>query len=93
MTTQHLLVVEDDPDIAHLLRLDLEDAGYQVTQATSIAGGLSTFDDAHPDLMLLDLGLPDGDGRELLIRLRRHSTVPVIVLTARDAVWDKVDRM
>ncbi|GGR03693.1 response regulator transcription factor [Deinococcus ruber] len=91
MSSQHILIVEDDPDIARLLELDLEGAGYQVSVASSVMTGLIQAREHAPALILLDLGLPDGDGREVLVRLRRSSELPVIVLTARDVVGEKVE--
>ncbi|GGR18097.1 response regulator transcription factor [Deinococcus ruber] len=91
MTPHHLLLIEDDDDIARLLHFDLTDAGYVVTRAGSIITGLTQAREQTPDLVLLDLGLPDGDGRDILRRLRKNSEVPIIVLTARDAVDEKVE--
>ncbi|GGR39976.1 response regulator transcription factor [Deinococcus ruber] len=91
MPPPHILLIEDDDDIARLLQLDLTDAGYLVTHATSVATGLTSAREHIPDLVLLDLGLPDGDGRDVLKRLRRGSERPVIVLTAHDAIEDKID--
>ncbi|GGR36548.1 response regulator transcription factor [Deinococcus ruber] len=86
-----ILLIEDDDDIASLLQLDLTDAGYLVSRATSVVTGLTSAREHIPDLLLLDLGLPDGDGREVLQRLRKSSELPIIVLTAHDAVEEKVD--
>lgn len=91
MTPKRILVIEDDADIAALLREDLQDAGYVAEVAPSVMGGLVQAREWAPDLVLLDLGLPDGDGREVLLRLRKNSEVAVIVLTARDAVDEKVE--
>lgn len=91
MTSSHLLVIEDDPDISKLLQHDLLDAGYQVSLANSVMQGLTLTRELSPDLILLDLGLPDGDGRQVLKRVRLHNTVPIIVLTARDRVDEKVE--
>ena len=91
MSTLHLLIIEDDPDIAELLRRDLNDAGYRVDVATSVTQGLTLTRELSPDLILLDLGLPDGDGRQVLKRVRLGNSVPIIVLTARDQVGEKVE--
>ncbi|WP_407572950.1 response regulator transcription factor [Deinococcus altitudinis] len=90
MPSSHLLVIEDDPDISKLLEHDLSDAGYQVSLAGSVMQGLTLTRELSPDLILLDLGLPDGDGRQVLKRVRLNDTVPIIVLTARDQVDEKV---
>lgn len=79
-----VLVVEDDPAIGRVLRHGLSGAGYVVLVATDGAAGLSLAVQEHPDVVLLDLGLPDLDGRRVLAMLRAVSQVPVIVITAQD---------
>ncbi|RBY77489.1 DNA-binding response regulator [Blastococcus sp. TF02-09] len=79
-----LLVVEDDERIRAALIRALRDRGHAVTSAGTALDGLRLAVDERPDLVLLDLGLPDLDGRELLRMLRAVSAVPVIVATARD---------
>ena len=91
MSSPHLLIIEDDPDIAKLLKHDLDDAGYRVSVASSVRQGLTLTRELSPDLILLDLGLPDGDGRQVLERIRLGNFVPIIVLTARDHVNEKVE--
>jgi two-component system, OmpR family, copper resistance phosphate regulon response regulator CusR len=91
MAPHHLLIIEDDPDIAALLRLDLLDAGYRVTVAHNVMRGLVAIREEQPDLILLDLGLPDGDGRQILTRVRRSSSVPILILTARESIGEKVE--
>ena len=90
MTKQRILVVEDDLDIANVLRMDLEDAGFEVHHADAAMTGLIKAREEHPELILLDLGLPDFDGGDVVQRLRKNSSVPIIVLTARDTVEEKV---
>ena len=87
----HILIIEDDPDIAYILQHDLQDAQYTTTHANSVMQGLTQARERMPDLVLLDLGLPDGDGRNVLTRLRFGSNVPIIVLSARDATEEKVE--
>jgi two-component system copper resistance phosphate regulon response regulator CusR len=87
----HVLIIEDDLDIARLLQLDLLDAGYYTTHATSVVQGLTCAREHTPDLVLLDLGLPDSDGRNVLTRLRTNTNTPVIILTARDTTEEKVE--
>jgi len=87
---QRILVIEDDHDIANVLRMDLTDAGYVVDHADSAMNGLIKAREDHPDLILLDLGLPDFDGGDVVQRLRKNSALPIIVLTARDTVEEKV---
>lgn len=90
MTKQRILVVEDDLDIANVLRMDLEDAGFEVHHADAAMTGLIKAREEVPDLIMLDLGLPDFDGGDVVQRLRKNSSVPIIVLTARDTVDEKV---
>ncbi|WP_116453133.1 response regulator transcription factor [Blastococcus litoris] len=79
-----LLVVEDDERIRSALIRALRDRGHAVSSAATALAGLRQAVDERPDLVVLDLGLPDLDGRELLRMLRAVSAVPVIVATARD---------
>jgi two-component system, OmpR family, KDP operon response regulator KdpE len=79
-----LLVVEDDERIRSALIRALRERGHAVSSAASALAGLQLAVDERPDLVVLDLGLPDLDGRELLRMLRAVSAVPVIVATARD---------
>lgn len=88
-----VLLVEDDPRITSFLDKGLTAEGHSVTTAATVAeaeAALAAYGD-RLDLLLLDLGLPGGDGEDILRRLRRHgSTLPVIVLTARAEVSDRV---
>jgi two-component system, OmpR family, alkaline phosphatase synthesis response regulator PhoP len=79
-----ILVIEDNKDLALGLRVNLEEEGYQVSVAHSLADGLAKLRQLRPDLLLLDLSLPDGDGLDLLRRLRAagDSTL-ILVLTAK----------
>ena len=79
-----VLVVEDDASIRAGLKRSLVELGYDVRVAPTGLGGLSAIVDEHPDAVLLDLGLPDIDGVDLLRMLRAVSAVPVVVVTARD---------
>lgn len=90
MRPAHLLLIEDDPDIVQFLTADLQDAGYRVSSASSVMQGLTCARELTPDLVITDLGLPDGDGSDVVRRLRTTSRVPIIVLSARDAVRSKV---
>jgi len=80
----HVLVVEDDPMLRTALIRALTDRGYATSSAALGMAGLSAAIDGRPDIVVLDLGLPDVDGTEVLRMLRAVSTVPVIVATARD---------
>ncbi|MEV6735791.1 response regulator transcription factor [Streptomyces sp. NPDC051104] len=79
-----LLLIEDDPTIRMPLIRALGECGHAVAAAHTAMGGLQTTLDERPDLVVLDLGLPDLDGIELLRMLRAVSSVPVIIATARD---------
>ncbi len=85
-----LLVVEDDPDISLALRLLFTRAGYEVVVAKDGRAGLREAYAEHPDLVILDVGLPELDGWQVLERLRDISDVPVLVLTAHGQESDKV---
>jgi DNA-binding response OmpR family regulator len=80
----HILVVEDDAAVRSALLRALADREYATSSAATGMAGLATAVDGQPDLVVLDLGLPDVDGGELLRMLRAVSAVPVIVATARD---------
>jgi two-component system KDP operon response regulator KdpE len=85
-----VVVVEDELPMRRFLRSALVAHGFRVVEAGTIAEAERAAVDARPDAIVLDLGLPDGDGLELLKRLREWSTAPVIVLSARDRENDKV---
>ena len=84
------LVIDDEVQIRRLLRVALEGAGYEVHEADAGQPGLQAVALTRPEVILLDLGLPDLDGLTVLQRLREWSTTPVVVLTVRDAESDKV---
>lgn len=85
-----ILVVDDEPQIRRALRTSLEAHGYAVETAGNGEEALVAAVEAAPDLLFLDLGLPDLDGTEVIRRLRTFSEVPVIVLSVRDQQADKV---
>ncbi|MGQ9766401.1 MAG: response regulator transcription factor [Anaerolineae bacterium] len=87
---EHILVIEDDPQIADLLRRGLIYEGYSVTVTGDGPAGLAAARDRPPDLVLLDLMLPGMDGLTVCQRLRAAGDVPILILTARDAVPDRV---
>jgi two-component system KDP operon response regulator KdpE len=84
------LIIDDEVQIRRLLRLVLEGENYKVHEAETGQLGLMEIATHKPDVVLLDLGLPDLDGLQVLKRLREWSEVPVIVLTVRDDVEEKV---
>ncbi len=88
-----ILVIEDDAQIRRFLRATLMDSGYTYLDATTAQEGLRQVGLQHPDLIILDLGLPDLDGLEVTRRLREWTSTPIIVLSARDQERDKVDAL
>ncbi len=84
------LVIDDELQLRRLLRISLEAGGYRVVEAGTGQEGLVEAAQSRPDLVLLDLGLPDIDGVTVLKRLREWSSVPVIVLSVRDREEDKI---
>lgn len=88
-----ILVVEDDRNISNVLETILQTNGYQVLQTATCRNGILMFSSHMPDLILLDLGLPDRDGAELIRQVRARSAVPIIVLSARWETDDKVSAL
>jgi DNA-binding response OmpR family regulator len=87
---ERILLVEDEEKMARMVELELLHEGYQVAKAYDGVAGLAQAESGGFDLILLDIMLPGMSGMEVLRRLRRSSDTPVILLTARDAVMDKV---
>jgi DNA-binding response OmpR family regulator len=85
-----VLIVDDEPGIVAFVELGLTQEGIDVISAGSMADGLTALRTERPDLVIVDVGLPDGDGFELLANIRSESQVPVIMLTARGDVEDRV---
>jgi two-component system, OmpR family, KDP operon response regulator KdpE len=85
-----VLVVEDEPQMRKFIRASLVSHGYRVLEAERAAEAVMMLTSHNPDLVLLDLGLPDGDGIELTMQLREWSRVPIIVISARGREDDKV---
>ena len=85
-----VLVIEDEPQMCRLLKINLEGAGYTVFEAANGRFGLVEAASRRPDVVLLDLGLPDMDGLQVLKQFREWSNVPIVVLTVRDGEDDKV---
>jgi two-component system response regulator QseB len=87
----NILLVEDDPELGSGVRIALVDQGFSVIWVRRLDEATHELEDSLTDLVLLDLGLPDGDGLTLLKRLRQdRKTLPVLVLTARDALDDRL---
>jgi two-component system KDP operon response regulator KdpE len=89
----HILIIEDEQPIRRFLKASLTSEGYRVSEAASGAEGLRIASAQPPDLVILDLGLPDLDGQEVLKRLREWYSSPVIVLSARDQESQKIEAL
>lgn len=87
---EKILIVEDEEKIARFVELELVHEGYEIQKAFNGREGLEMAENGHFDLVLLDIMLPELNGIEVLRRIRKTSDIPVIMLTARDAVMDKV---
>lgn len=88
-----ILVVEDEGDIRRFVRLTLEAEGHEVYEADGVKRGLIEAGTRRPDVILLDLGLPDGDGVDLIREIRNWSAAPIVVLSARSTERDKVEAL
>jgi two-component system KDP operon response regulator KdpE len=93
MTTDNratILVVEDEREIRRFLRSSLGDSGFEVVESETLRGGLVEAGTRKPDLVILDLGLPDGDGVDFIRDIRAWSNLPIVVLSAREGERDKI---
>ena len=90
MQKEKILVVDDDKNICELLRMYLEKEGYVVVMAHNGIDAVNAFNAGNPDLILLDIMLPQLDGWQVCREIRKLSEVPIIMLTAKDEVFDKV---
>lgn len=88
-----VLVVDDEPALARALAINLRSAGWEVVTAADGRSALEAAATTHPDVVLLDLGLPDLDGTEVIAGLRGWSSVPIVVLSARQHGQDKVSAL
>ncbi len=90
MSLDRILVVDDEPQIQRFLKPALNAAGYDVVEAATGAEALKAVATAAPDVVILDLGLPDMDGKEVVAQLRGWSDIPIIILSARDRESEKI---
>ena len=88
-----ILIIEDEKDIRRFVRMALEDAGHEISEADTVRRGLIEAAARQPDLVVLDLGLPDADGIEFIRDFRGWSTCPIVVLSARSMEADKVQAL
>ncbi|NRQ13429.1 response regulator [Ensifer sesbaniae] len=90
MSVERILVVDDEPQIQRFLKPALSAAGYDILEALTGAEALKAAATSAPDVVILDLGLPDMDGKEVIANLRGWSQVPIIILSARDRESEKI---
>ncbi len=90
MTLGRILVVDDEPQIRRFLRPALAAAGYDVIEAENGGDAIKAAATSAPDVIILDLGLPDMDGKDVIANLRGWSTLPIIILSARDRETEKI---
>ena len=90
MNEVRILIVEDEDNIRRFVRLTLQSEGYEIFEAASLQRGLIEAGTRRPDALVLDLGLPDGDGVDLIRDIRSWSAIPIIVLSARSAEAEKI---
>jgi two-component system KDP operon response regulator KdpE len=90
---QRILVIEDEAQILRFVRLALEASDYSVTEALTLNQGMLQAGTNHPDLIILDLNLPDGDGIELVKSVRNWSDMPILILSARLQESDKIQAL
>lgn len=88
-----ILAIEDDPQIVRFLRTTLTSSGYRLLEATTGGEGINQVALHHPDIIILDLGLPDLDGLDVTRRLREWSETPIIVVSAREKEHEKVEAL
>ena len=88
-----ILIVEDEPEIRRFVRMALESEAHEVHEAATLQRGLIEAASRRPDLVVLDLGLPEGDGVDLIRDLRSWSAIPIIVLSARGGEADKISAL
>lgn len=88
-----VLLADDDPQMVRALAITLRARGYEVTTAHDGAEALTRAGDAHPDILVLDLGMPGLTGIEVITAVRGWSTVPILVISGRTESWDKVEAL
>src|SRR5262245_47380490 len=88
-----VLVIDDEAAILRFLKPALEANNYEMASSGSVSDGIKRVAAETPDIVLLDLGLPDGDGKDIIRRAREWSDVPIIVLSAREREAEKIDAL
>lgn len=92
-TKELIMIVEDDRQIQDFIAYSLMTAGFGVLTAGGVEEAMRKMRSKKPDIMVLDLGLPDGDGLDLIRRVRKFSDIPIIVVSARDKEEDKIEAL
>ena len=92
MSKSNILIIEDEPSIADNIKLALERESYAVTWVGTIEAAEEAMESNTYNLIVLDIGLPDGSGFDFCQNIRTKSDVPVIILTARNSEIDKIDK-
>ena len=85
-----ILLIEDDQKIANFITLSLKTQGYQILTASTGQAGIMAFCTQNPDIIMLDLGLPDMDGTDIIPQIRQISQIPILVVSAREFEQDKI---
>ena len=93
MNNKRVLIIDDEPQIHRILKPALSASNYDVLHAETAADGLRMAASAAPDVIILDLGLPDRDGKDVLLDLRRFSRTPILILSARDREAEKIEAL
>jgi two-component system KDP operon response regulator KdpE len=88
-----VLVVDDEPQIQRFLKPSLTASGYRVISAATAREALRAFSVSEPDIVVLDLGLPDADGKTVIAAIRKSSSIPIIVLSVRERESEKIDAL
>jgi two-component system KDP operon response regulator KdpE len=93
LNNSRILIIEDDKYISNFIQVSLNKDNYEVITASSAADGLFKFSSYNPEIIILDLGLPDRDGLEIIKELREFSSIPIIVVSARGLEKDKIEAL
>lgn len=93
MLSNHILIIEDDSKIINFMSLALKAKGYHISSATTGHNGILLFCTENPDIIILDLGLPDIDGVNVIEEIRKVSKIPILVVSAREQEEDKISAL